>query len=91
MRATRIVGASVAVIALFLMGVHYVCDYLAIDSCVDLGGAWDYTASQCKHDSIPRTAMPYVARYPWLVAGTIVATVFGIVLGLRTHSPSDVA
>ena len=43
-----------ALAALLLVGAAafafpYVRDFLAIDSCLDSGGAWDYAAKVCQH------------------------------------------
>lgn len=65
---------------LVLMGA-YMVELSTVDSCLDGGGAWDYTLGQCQSGGEHRT-IPYLQRHPLFVNGAMLLAVVGLVFCL---------
>ena len=74
----------VAVLALVVVLADYAIEFMRVDSCLDQGGAFDYTTMQCLTDPNGPTTFPFVS-YPVRNFGFLVAV--GLLAVLRADRP----
>ena len=71
---------AISILALLSVTAHWCRDWLAIDSCLDLGHVYDYARETCDHGALTHRAIPYTSRHPTLLRAGMVLGVAGSVL-----------
>ncbi|WP_416139544.1 hypothetical protein ACM26W_03805 [Halomonas sp. HK25] len=62
---------------LLLMGVYF-WELSDVRECVHAGGYWDYLEGVCR--DTPQPFVSWLERYPWLVNGGMLLSLFGMAL-----------
>lgn len=80
MRVSRkTIGTLLTLVALSTVLFHYMSDFLAIDSCLDSGRAFNYSLGECGNAEHYETK-PYVARFWWLILIASASAIAGVYL-----------
>ncbi len=56
----KAVAVLVVVLAIMVVAVDYVIEFMWVDSCLDRGGAFNYVAMECSTDPNGPTTFPFV-------------------------------
>jgi hypothetical protein len=60
------------------LGAHWSRDFVRIDSCLDSGHVYDYSREVCDTEASHLPLVPYQARHPYLICGTALLTLVGL-------------
>ena len=78
--------AATSVVA--LIGWSYADEFLAVDSCLDSGGSFDYTRMVCDHEE-SHPFIPYSHRHPLAVVSALAAVVVAVSAAGAIHRPKQ--
>jgi hypothetical protein len=75
------VGLLLLILPPLALMTAYMVELSAVDSCLDGGGAWNYSASRCE-SSGDYSVIPYMQRHPLFVNGFMLLSVLGLLFCL---------
>lgn len=85
---TKLIGIIILVSPFIFLPLHYVSEWLAIDSCLDSGKVYNYQAGECS-EATHLEPISYGYRYWWLLLLCGFVGLLGIkLLTSRTSAPS---
>jgi hypothetical protein len=89
MRWAYLVVLLLATATLLGSGLGYAREFLAVDSCLDSSGSFDYSTMTCDHVQ-NHAYVPYRRRHPATVPLAVVAAIVAVsaIAGLRRNTPS---
>ena len=64
-----------AIASLAALAAHYVINFIAVDSCLDSGGVFDYADAACRFDVTTLPYSSYSIQYRSLIWGTLILAV----------------
>ena len=79
----KLFSKTLIVVPIVVVIVHFMGDFLAIDSCLDSGRAYDYKSEVCGTEQ-HYDPIPYSIRYWWLLFTGAVTIVIGVYLLTKT-------
>ncbi len=75
----KVIGALLILISISTVFAHYVSDFLAIDSCLDSGRAFNYSLGECG-SGVHYETKPYSVRFRWLIVFAVASSIVGAYL-----------
>jgi hypothetical protein len=81
----RVVAKLLIAAPLAVLLVHYGTELLAVDTCLDSGGVYDYAQAYCRTDAQTLPYTPYVARHGAFLTSLVVITLGGVAMLVLTR------
>ena len=76
----RLIGSMLVVTSVFLVAMHWVSEWAAVDSCLDSGGVYDYATNRCRSDINTLPYLSYTERFGWKILTAFIFSLVGILL-----------